>query len=99
MPTAKPHPNELRPPLMKVGKDPRLPLEIARLWIADDDHGGDFVSVVYTPSKNAEMYAWIIGRLAIDIAAGFAKKNNLDQLATEERLIEHLRLNLLERNK
>ena len=99
MPTAKSHPNELRPPLMKVGKDPRLPMEIARLWIADQDHGGDFVSVVYAPSKNAEMYAWIIGRLAIYIAAGFAKKNNLDPLATEQRLIEHLRLNLLERNK
>lgn len=40
------------------------------------------------------MYAWIIGRLAIDIAAGFAKKHNLDPLETQERLIKHLRANL-----
>lgn len=94
MPTAKSHPNELRPPLMKVGKNPRLPMEIARVWVADKDHGGDFATVVYAPSKNTDMYAWIIGRLAIDIAAGFAKKHKLDPTATQERLIEHLRMNL-----
>jgi hypothetical protein len=93
------HPHEIKQPLLKVGKNPAFPREIARIWIADEKHGGDFVNVVYAPSKNAEMYAWIILRLAFDISAEYAKKKKLDPIETEERVIKHIELNLIDRFK
>ncbi len=99
MPKARSHPHEIKQPLLKVGKDRFFPKELARVWIADDEHGGDFVNVVYAPSKNAEMYAWMIARLALDISADYAKKKKRDRRETEDRLVKHIQLNLIERVK
>lgn len=99
MPGAKSHPQEIKQPLLKVGKDPFFPKELARIWIADDAHGGDFVNVVYAPSKNADIYAWIIARLAVDISADYAKKKKRDRKETEDRLVAHIELNLIEKVK
>jgi hypothetical protein len=89
----KSHPNALPAPTIKQGDNPKHTEEIARLWVPGTT-ARDLTIDAITRSDNPELYAWIIGRLAEDIAEHLAIMYEADQASTKAQLTDHLLLNL-----
>ena len=90
----KSHPKALPLPAIKVGDSPYLNNEIARVWIADEAHGGNFVIAMNSVMNDTGACAWILGRLAIQIASDLAKKHDLNEGEVLESLTRHIAINL-----
>ncbi|MBU6455765.1 MAG: hypothetical protein KGS72_28605 [Cyanobacteria bacterium REEB67] len=90
----KSHPKALLLPAIKVGDSPYLNNEIARVWIADEAHGGNFVIAMSSVMNDTGACAWILGRLAVQIASDLAKKHDLNEGEVLESLTRHIAINL-----
>ena len=84
------HANELPVPTVISGTNPTFPCEIARVWLGDSSMQEPFPSQIEAHAEDPNIYAWIIARLAADIAADFAREKNLDPAATKNQLVSHL---------